>query len=294
MIALQGKKGLRPQRSRVGRLLVLALALTILGGCEPFPLHLDPLSVNGRDGGGDTPSYAALMRIGKAARDGGDYSNAVAVFRRAAEIEPRLPDPFVAIGDTLSALHSVNEAIVAYNSALARDRSCLPALQGLARAYIETGRPELALAPLNQALALSPDDPRLLVLLGVVEDVEGRHRQAQLDYQRGLQRAPGDPALTVDFALSLALSGNYPNAIAALQPVAMAASASAQERQTLALIYGLQGSTEEAARLGRIDLDEAAVEHNLAYYQTLRGMPPEARDRAIWSAGVPPATAGAS
>ena len=173
MIALQGKKGLRPQRSRVGRLLVLALALTILGGCEPFPLHLDPLSVNGRDGGGDTPSYAALMRIGKAARDGGDYSNAVAVFRRAAEIEPRLPDPFVAIGDTLSALHSVNEAIVAYNSALARDRSCLPALQGLARAYIETGRPELALAPLNQALALSPDDPRLLVLLGVVEDVRG-------------------------------------------------------------------------------------------------------------------------
>ncbi|MFZ3233989.1 MAG: tetratricopeptide repeat protein [Stellaceae bacterium] len=270
------------------------MALTILGGCEPFPLHLDPLSVNGRDGGGATPSYAALMRIGKAARDGGDYSNAVAVFRRAAEIEPRLPDPFVAIGDTLLALRSVNEAIVAYNSALARDRSCLPALQGLARAYIETGRPELALAPLHQALALSPDDPRLLVLLGVVEDVEGRHRQAQLDYRRGLQRAPGDPALTVDFALSLALSGNYPNAIAALQPVAMAASASAQERQTLALIYGLQGSTDEAARLGRIDLDEAAVEHNLAYYQTLREMPPEARDRAIWSAGVPPATAGAS
>jgi Flp pilus assembly protein TadD len=294
MIALQGKTGLRPQRSCVGRSLVLALALTILGGCEPFPLHLDPISVNGRDGGGATPSYTALMRIGKAARDGGDYSNAVAVFRRAAEIEPRLPDPFVAIGDTLLALRSVNEAIVAYNSALARDRRCLPALQGLARAYIETGRPELALAPLSRALALNPDDPRLLVLLGVVEDVEGRHRQAQLDYRRGLQRAPGDPALTVDFALSLALSGNYPNAIAALQPVAMAASASAQERQTLALIYGLQGSTDEAARLGRIDLDEAAVEHNLAYYQTLREMPPEARDRAIWSAGVPPPTAGAS
>ena len=63
----------------------------------------------------------------------------------------------------------------------------------------------------------------------------------------------------------------------------MAPGASAQERQTLALIYGLQGSVAEAARLGRIDLDEASVEHNLAYYQTLRELPPEARDRAILS-----------
>ena len=273
-------------RFRLIVFLAITLPIMAIAGCQPFPAHLDPLSVNGRDGGGAPPSYAALMRIGDAARTGGDYSNAVSVFRRAAEIEPRLPDPFVAIGDTLSMLGAVNEAILAYNSALARDGSCLPALQGLAKAYIETGRPELALAPVNQALALSPDDPKLLVLLGVVTDVEGRHQQAQAYYQRGLQRAPGDPPLTVDLALSLALSGNYPNAIDVLQPVAMAPSGTAQERQTLALIYGLQGSTAEAARLGRIDLDEAAVEHNLAYYQTLRELSPQARDQAIWSAGV--------
>jgi len=271
---------------RSGMFLAITLPVVALAGCEPFPVHLDPLSVNGRDGGGAPISYAALMRIGNAARTGGDYSNAVAVFRRAAEIEPRLPDPFVAIGDTLLALGAVNEAIVAYNSALARDGSCLPALQGLAKGYIETGRPELALAPLNEALAASPDNPKLLVLLGVVKDVGGRHQQAQAYYQRGLQRAPGEPALTVDLALSLALSGNYPNAIAVLEPVAMAPSGTAQERQTLALIYGLQGSIAEAARLGRIDLDQAAVENNLAYYQTLRQLPPEARGRAIWSAGL--------
>jgi Flp pilus assembly protein TadD len=261
-------------------------AFAALGGCQPFPVHLDPLSVNGRDGGGAAPSYAALMRIGNAARTGGDYSNAVAVFRRAAEIEPRLPDPFVAIGDTLLPLGSVNEAIIAYNSALARDGSFLPALHGLAKAYIETGRPELALAPLNHALVLRPDDPRLLVLLGVVEDVEGRHQQAQYYYQQGLRLAPGDPALSVDLALSLALSGNYANAVAILQPVALASSGTAQERQTLALIYGLEGSVAEAARVGRIDLDEASVEHNLAYYHTLRELPPEARDRAVRSAGL--------
>ena len=70
-----------------------------------------------------------------------------------------------------------------------------------------------------------------------------------------------------------------------LQPLALASTASAQERQTLALIYGLKGSVAEAARIGRIDLDETVVEHNLAYYQTLRELSPEARNRAILSAG---------
>ena len=269
----------------LGRFLAITVVLLAAAGCQPFPVHLDPLSVNGRDGGGSPPSYQALMRIAAAARAGGDYANAIAVYRRAAEIEPRMAAPFVGLGDALLATGAVNEAIVAYNSALARDGSDLLAECGLAKAYLKTGRPELALAPLNRALANNPDNPKLLVLLGVTQDTEGRHQQAQAYYQRGLAHAPGDPVLTVDLALSLALSGNYPNAIAVLQPVAMAPSGSAQERQTLALIYGLQGTVAEAARLGRMDLDEASVEHNLAYYQTLRALSPEARNHAILSAG---------
>jgi hypothetical protein len=35
-----------------------------------------------------------------------------------------------------------------------------------------------------------------------------------------------------------------------------------------------------------MDLDEAAVEHNLAYYRTLRELSPEERDRAVRSAGL--------
>lgn len=289
-----GLNGENLRRSRLLVFLPITLAVSALAGCQAYPSHIDPLSVNGRDGGGAAPSYAALMRIGKAARTGGDYTNAVAVFRRAAEIEPRLPDPFIAIGDALLPLGAINEAIIAYNSALARDSTSIPALQGLAKAYIETGRPELALVPLNKGLTLRPGDPKLLVLLGVVEDVAGQHRQAQYHYREGLQHSPGDPSLTVDLALSLALSGNYPNAIAALQPIAMGSSGTAQERQTLALIYGLQGNISEAARLGRIDLDEAAVEHNLAYYRTLRELSPEARDQAVRSAGFHRPVAGPS
>jgi hypothetical protein len=52
----------------------------------------------------------------------------------------------------------------------------------------------------------------------------------------------------------------------------------------LALIHGLKGNVPEAARLCRIDLDDTSVEGNLAYYQTLRELSPEARNQAILSA----------
>jgi hypothetical protein len=86
-----------------GRFLAITVVLLAAAGCQPVPFHLDPLSVNGRDGGGSPPSYEALMRIAAAARSGGDYADAVAIFRRAAEIQPGAAAPFVGLGDTLIA-----------------------------------------------------------------------------------------------------------------------------------------------------------------------------------------------
>ena len=272
-------------RTRGSSALLVIFAVLGLAGCGTYPFHLDLQSANGRDGGGAVPSYDSLMRIGAAARGGGDLPNALGVYRRASEVDPLNPAPLVAAGDVLLEMGSVDEAIVSYNNALIRNGQDLPALLGLARAFLKTGKPTLALDPLNKAYALSPDDPKVLLLFGVAKDFSGEHAEAQAWYRRGLAAAPNDPALTVNLALSLALSGDYNSATAALQPVAMAPGGSPRERQTLALIYGLRGNVAEAARLNRLDLDDASVEHNLAYYATLRELSPEARSRAILSAG---------
>jgi Flp pilus assembly protein TadD len=266
---------------------MLAASAAVLGltGCWTSPQHLDVLSVDGRDGGGVVPSYESLMRIGAAARNGGDLANAVGVYRRASEVDPLNPAPLVAVGDTLLEMGSVNEAIVAYNNALLRGGENPSALLGLAKAYLKTGKPALAMEPLSKAYALNPDNPKVVLLLGVTKDLTGERREAQAWYRRGLELAPGDQALTVDLALSLALSGDYSTSIAVLQPIAIGPRGSAQERQTLALIYGLRGNATEAARLNRIDLDDASTEHNLAYYATLRALAPEARTRAILTSG---------
>ncbi|MBV8889190.1 MAG: tetratricopeptide repeat protein [Alphaproteobacteria bacterium] len=274
--------------------LFLALALLALGGCEdhPFHLQLEPLNVEGRDGGGSPPSYAALMRIGAVAHANGDLSNAVSVYRRAAEIEPEEPAPFVALGNTLLEMGSINEAIRAFNSALARDKRDPEALRGLTRAYLKTGRPELADHPLSIAYQDAPNDPKLLLLIGVANDYTGHHDAAQAQYRRGLELAPSDPALTTDLALSLALDEKYAEAVTVLRPLATAPSGTPGERQTLALIYGLQGDRPNAEQMARRDLDPASVEHNLSFYDTLRNLSPDARSRAILSASaelsVPP------
>jgi len=256
-----------------------------LAGCADVTSALDPLGIDGRDGGAKI-TYATLMRVGMAARAGGDYPNAVAVFRRAASIAPSEAIPLVAVGETLRDMGQVNEAIVAYNSALARSPKHPRALQGLAKAYLKTGRPELAAEPLAVAYADAPNDPKLLVLLGVSADFTGQHPEAQAYYRRGLELVPGDPVLTLDLALSLALTGQYDTAIAQLQPIAVAPTASARDRQTLALIYGLKGDRTAAERLARVDLDPGSVENNLAYYETLRRLSPHARSKAVLSAGA--------
>jgi tetratricopeptide (TPR) repeat protein len=261
------------------------LAVLGLAGCGADPFHLDLQSVNGRDGGGAVPSYDSLMRIGAAAQSGGDLVNALGVYRHASEVDPLNPAPLVAAGDVLLAMGSVNEAIVSYNNALFRDQQNRPALLGLTRAYLKTGKPALAMEPLSKAYALTPDDPKVLLLLGVTKDLAGEHAEAQSWYRRGLAAAQSDPALTVNLALSLALTGDYATAIATLQPLAMAPGGSPQERQTLALIYGLRGNLAEAARLNRLDLDDASVEQNLAYYASLRELSPQERTRAILSTG---------
>src|SRR5438067_9811038 len=266
-------------------LLALGMALT---GCEDLPwkldlgvlVWLDFLSVNGRTG--DVPmNYDTLMRLGAAARASGDLPNAISLYRRAASLESNPPAQFIAIGNTLLEMGQADEAIIAFNSALSREARNPEALRGVARAYLKTARPELAGQPLAIAFEGTPNDPKLLMLIGVADDFVDQHGEAQARYRRWLEIAPGDPALTLNLALSLALTGDYDQAITRLRPLAAGPSGTPQDRQTLALIYGLKGDRRAAEKLALIDLEPAAAQHNLAAYDNLRRLSPEARSRAI-------------
>lgn len=277
------------RRLQIAAGLCAALSLTGLGGCENTPsLQLDPLATNGRTGDAPKVGYDGVMRIAAAARAGGDLANAVNLYRHAADMQTDNPEPLIALGDTLLEMGNINEAIPTYNAALKLNPHAPGALRGLAKAYLKTGRPDLSGSPLTVAYQDTPNDPRLLLLIGVADDFIGQHGDAQARYMAGLRLAPGDRALTLDLALSLALSEKYEQAIALLRPLALSPAATPQERQTLALIYGLKGDQRAARELAQRDLDAASVDHNLAFYETLRRLSPDARSRAILSASAAP------
>lgn len=275
--------------TRLKSAVALSAALSFIGltGCtSTSSLHLDPLSVNGRTGDAPDLTYAAVMHIADASRSSGDFSNAVNLYRHAGTMEPDNPVPLTALGDTLVEMGKVDEAITSYNAALKLKPRDQAALRGLARAYLKTGRPDLASSPLAIAYKDNPNDPKLLLLIGVTDDFIGQHVNAQARYQQGLRLAPADRSLILNMSLSLALTERFDAAIAMLRPLAFAPGATPRERQTLALIYGLKGDQRSAMQLARMDLDAAAAQHNLAFYETLRRLPPEARSRAILSASA--------
>src|SRR5580704_14195199 len=133
--------------------LMLGVGSVALSGCADFPLHLDPLNIDRGDGSttGKALNYDSLMHIADVARANGDLANAISVYRKAAAVDPHRAAPFVKLGDTLLQMGSANDAIRAYESALARAEHDPGALRGLAKAYLKTGRPELADKPLSAA-----------------------------------------------------------------------------------------------------------------------------------------------
>jgi Flp pilus assembly protein TadD len=277
------------RRTRSVFALGLLAGLIGLAGCQDVPsLHLDPLSTDGREGNAPDVGYPAVMRVAAAARTAGDYSNAVNLYRHAASLETHNADPLIKLGDTLLDMGKIDEAIINYNAALKISPRAPAGLRGLAKSYLKTGRPDLAGPPLALAFQDTPNDPKLLLLIGVADDFIGKHEAAQARYQQGLRLAPLDPSLNLDLALSLALSEKFDQAIGLLRPIALAPNGTPQERQTLALIYGLKGDQKAARELARRDLDPAAVDHNLAFYDTLRHLAPDARSRAILSASAAP------
>ena len=226
-------------------------------------------------------SSAALMRVADETRAGGDLGTAVGLYRRLHEMRPSDPQPLERLGSTLTQLKSYTEAAQAYRAALELSPNDSELRRGLAIVLLSIGQPEPAVIQLEKAIGHDHDDPRLYSALGVAHDLMGRHDLAQAAYLDGLRLAPKSPGLRNNYALSLALSGDYGAAESTILEIAGDVGAPPRYRLNLALIYGLAGDDKRAAAIAHTSLDDASVRNNLAYYAMLRVMSDKARTSAI-------------
>ena len=253
---------------------ILFAAMVSVGGCggtkspdlalstsESRPL--DPIDDSG-----------SALRLARATRSAGDLASAIQIYRKLIANNSAPAEIKVELGDVLVESQSPDDAIDIYSQVEAKAPARLGATLGLTRAYIALGEPAKALDYADEARRLGPQDPRALVDRGVALDSLERHAEAQDCYRTVLAATPRHVSARNDLALSLALSGQYDEAIAIISPLARSSSATPRVRENMAVIYGLKGDAENAAIVSRADLDDDATKDNLAFLAAVRATTP--------------------
>jgi Flp pilus assembly protein TadD len=186
-------------------------------------------------------------------------------------------EPLLSLGRVLRKAGAFAKSADTYRTALDLDASNTTALRGLGNALIALDQSNRALPRFNAAIMVDPNDALAYNGKGVALDMTGDHRSAQQAYYRGLELDRGNRILQNNLGLSLALSGNYADSIRVLEGVTTKGGATAQNRQNLALAYGLAGRNDDAEEMSRLDLRDDAVRNNLNYYNILRARAEKAK-----------------
>ena len=210
------------------------------------------------------------LRLARAARSAGDLASAINLYRGVVALRPNDGAMLVELGDALTEAGSLDDAIGVYGRVSGSSSARLDALLGLSGVYLRLNEPDKALSYVNQAKAIAPENARVLNRRGVALDSLARHIEAQNCYRAVLVSAPRSVTARNNLALSLALSGQFDEAIAILTPMARSSDASPQIRQNLAFVYGLRGDEEKAAAMSKLDLNRANVQANLRFFDYAR------------------------
>lgn len=222
----------------------------------------------------DDPADRAerLLRVAEKTRDSGDLASALAIMNKAYAANPDDPRPLQEAADTLLAAGRVEDAATVYLMVLQRTPQNGPALAGLGLAYLQAHDVDAALRAFAAARTAGDTSARLMNGWGVALDAMARHDEARQRYKDGIALHPDDVSLRNNLALSEAMDGDLDAAAESLAAAVALPAATARQRQNYALILGLLGRDGEARRWATVDLPADAVEANLAYYASLRGM----------------------
>ncbi|HVN02326.1 MAG TPA: tetratricopeptide repeat protein [Caulobacteraceae bacterium] len=169
------------------------------------------------------------------------------------------------LAKSLRALGRNDEAAAAADQLLVMQPNNLEALLESARARIAEQQGFYAIDPAQRAEALAPRDWRPVSLLAVALEQSDRDAEALAAHQRALALAPDNPATLSNLGMYYATHGDPTKAEPLLRKAVAAPGATAQERQNLALVLGLEGRFDEAEHLQRLDLPPDEVSNNLAY-----------------------------
>lgn len=187
-----------------------------------------------------TEPAEALMALASRLRAAGRADEAAQAYRQLLAIRPDLPDSWFNLALMERQCGRFEAALKAYDEALRRGVSG-PEEAWLNRGVIhadDLGRPDLALADLEAALAVAPDWPPALLNLGNLHEDMGRRDEAAAAYARALAVAPGHPVALARAAGLARLTGPDDPVIAGLRSAVARSELHPDDRAELGFALG--------------------------------------------------------
>ena len=154
--------------------------------CQGFP-RPPPVTVGAGDRAG---RCKRPVQSGQSSSELGQNAEAVACFRRAIEINPRLAEAHFNLGAMLQGQGNFAAAIESYQNAIRVKPDCVPALNNLGTLYKRQDQLPEAIACYQRALEFHPDFAEVLNNLGNIFKVQGRIDEARVCYDQTLRIRP--------------------------------------------------------------------------------------------------------
>jgi Flp pilus assembly protein TadD len=138
-----------------------------------------------------------------------------------------------------------------------------------AQSSLDQGKAEDAATALARVEPAAQNDWRMLSIIGVTMDSLDQHKPAQDYYKRALALSPDNPKILSNLGLSYALEGKAGLAEETLRRALTHPEADARVKLNLMLVLGVQGKFDEAEKIAGPETPQALVESNKEYFRTL-------------------------
>lgn len=240
--------------------LLAACALTACTGA-PAPAESD-----GNVAGAVEPSLRAAAASAEAARD---YKGAAQHWGTLYQRHPKNAEIALGLARVLRYAGQPQQSADIIQAQLESKPGDPDLLTELGKDYLAADRLPLALANLERARTAAPNRWDVHSALGVALDASGRFGEAAEAYAQALALSPDNPRILNNLALSQALDGRLDDAIATLKRAADHPKAGSQIRQNLAMLLALKGDEAQAEKLVRQDLPADMARNNTAILRAL-------------------------
>lgn len=232
----------------------------LLGACTKATHETRPTTSSSS---ADLRNPETMLRIARAAHQGGDDETAVRFYQRILMQQPHYTEALLELSDLLVRVSSFHDARVFLNRISPEDHP--GRLRLLGKIALGMDEPQQAIDLFQRILKKDPHHAYALEGSAIAHDSLGQHQEAHALYQKALELPHTSRTLLGNYGLSLALGGKTLQAIDILKRLCQGDHPTARDRQNLGIAYGLHGDLEQAAQWLSVDLDQDRMRQNLAY-----------------------------